>query len=63
MVNDRRHQRLAARGAILSLVFSLCWLAGSVFSPAYGYEERPVRDGGALTGRVILNGPVPEPRV
>jgi len=37
----------------------LGWLSG----PVYGYEEKPVRDGGAVTGRVILNGPVPEPRV
>jgi hypothetical protein len=49
----------SARAAILVLAITLGWLTG----PAYGYEERPVGDGGVLAGRVILNGPVPEPRV
>ncbi|MEW6324957.1 MAG: carboxypeptidase-like regulatory domain-containing protein [Nitrospirota bacterium] len=32
-------------------------------SPAAGYEEITVTDGGALTGRVVLNGPPPPARI
>ncbi len=39
----------------------LLFLAGSL--PALAYETVPVENGGFVTGRVVLNGPVPEPRV
>ena len=32
-------------------------------SDVFGYEEARVLDGGTLTGKVILDGPVPEPRI
>ncbi len=39
-------------------------LAGGVASgTAWAYEEIPVQDGGSITGKVVLAGPVPEPRV
>jgi len=34
-----------------------------VSSPAFGYDEIAVTNGGVLTGKVILDGPVPEPRI
>lgn len=39
----------------------LLFLAGS--APALAYEAVPVEHGGFITGRVVLNGPIPEPRV
>jgi Carboxypeptidase regulatory-like domain len=30
---------------------------------AFGYEEIPVNNGGSITGKVALNGPVPPPRL
>lgn len=47
------------QSAALILVFGLCCPAYSVSA----YEEKPVHDGGMLSGRVMMNGPVPEPRV
>jgi len=35
-------------------------LGGSV---AFGYEEAVIKNGGTLTGKVILEGPIPEPRI
>ena len=46
---------------------TLAWVIvmGGVFghSMAWGYEEVEVRNGGSITGKVRLNGPIPEPRV
>jgi len=35
----------------------------STMAPASGYEEVAVTDGGSITGKVILKGPIPAPRV
>ena len=45
---------------------ALLWIGIAIFSGwgrAFGYEEVEVRNGGSITGRVLLKGPVPEPRV
>src|SRR3990172_13108188 len=49
---------------------SLCSLALAImvagvfwYSEVLGYEEVDVRNGGAIAGKVRLNGPIPEPRV
>src|SRR5581483_7736608 len=39
----------------------LLLFAGS--APALAYETAPVERGGFITGKVVLNGPIPEPRV
>ena len=38
----------------------MCWIGGSM--TAWGYEEIAVTEGGALTGAVVLDGPVPHPK-
>ncbi len=48
---------------LATLLLALLWSACPAYAPAHAYDEKSVRDGGTLTGRVILNGPVPEPRV
>ncbi len=35
----------------------------SVGRIAFGYDEIEVKNGGSITGRVVLDGPIPEPRV
>lgn len=45
-------------GSIFGILFCLAWSAAA---PAY--EIAPVENGGVITGRVVLNGPAPEPRV
>src|SRR3989338_5534529 len=45
---------------------ALLWIGIAIFSGwgrAFGYEEGEVRNGGSITGRVLLKGPIPEPRV
>jgi hypothetical protein len=43
------------------------WMFGLLLcfagSAALAYEIAPVENGGVITGKVVLNGPVPEPRV
>lgn len=43
----------------------VCWsvMGMGVSSPAFGYDEIAVTNGGVLTGKVTLDGPVPEPRI
>lgn len=45
----------------LSAVLSLCVLAMSAV-PAWSYTERPVTNGGAIVGEVVLNGEKPTPK-
>lgn len=46
---------------ITLVFFGLVYLSG--LSPAFGYEEAEIKDGGAISGKVTLTGPVPPPRV
>ena len=45
---------------LVAVIATAGWLAAG--GPVSGYEEVEVRDGGAITGRVTLDGPLPEPR-
>jgi len=47
---------------MISLVL-MCGIGLGTGSRAFGYEEGPVTDGGVLTGKVTLDGAIPEPRI
>ncbi len=49
--------------ALLALVLGLGSRVGAVVEFPRAYREAPVTHGGTLTGRVLLEGPVPSPRV
>ncbi len=51
---------LASRYGPVAIAWMLCWIGGGM--TAWGYEEIPVAEGGALTGAVVLDGPVPHPK-
>ena len=50
--------------SVLSIGFFFAGVTGVLGSSvALGYEEAVVTDGGTITGKVTLKGPIPEPRV
>ncbi|MBI3607465.1 MAG: hypothetical protein HY207_05835 [Nitrospirae bacterium] len=53
------------KAAWWGLGVGLFWLGVQTLDPALvlGYEEIAVTDGGSISGKVVLKGPVPEPRV
>ena len=52
------HRSLLIRGAVLLVAIGLLGI-----SAPSEYQEVPVKDGGTITGKVTLKGPIPEPRV
>jgi hypothetical protein len=46
----------------LGMGLFMLWMAGSS-GTAFAYQEIDVSDGGSITGKVVLKGPIPEPRV
>jgi hypothetical protein len=48
----------------LIAILLLQWTTGFSIDPiVLGYDAIPVKNGGTITGKVILKGPIPEPRV
>ena len=49
--------------SLIAILF-LQWIMGFSVDPVVlGYDTIPVKNGGTITGKVILKGPIPEPRV
>jgi len=51
-------RKKANRVWLFGLLFSFFW-----FSWASAYDQAEIQNGGTITGKVILTGPIPEPRV
>src|SRR3989304_5264462 len=72
--SDCPHQQSKSEGIMLDKAMKSLYVisTGLIFlgivgtygdSTVFGYDEIVVADGGTLTGKVILDGPVPEPRI
>ena len=59
MAGGRESLRRIAVVAVAVIMLGLIGQRGA----AVAYEEIAVSNGGAITGKVVLNGPVPEPRI
>ncbi|MBI3609513.1 MAG: hypothetical protein HY204_02290, partial [Nitrospirae bacterium] len=53
---------MVRRIQLLGMGLFMLWMAGSS-GTAFAYREIDVLDGGSITGKVILKGSIPEPRV
>lgn len=62
-VRSKRKERDMPRLFIIAGVVLLGVIGLSQISAASGYKVVPVKDGGTITGKVILEGPIPPPRL